>query len=65
MADYVFCPKKKNTPRIDVRICQNRCPYKEECKEYLAYQLRSEDHSSVIDSKLIMPPLLHTVATEN
>ena len=65
MADYLFCTRKKNTPRIDVRICQNRCTYKEECREYLAYRRRSEEQSSVMDSRLIMPPLLQPMATEN
>jgi hypothetical protein len=65
MADYLFCPRKKSTPRIDVRICQNKCPYKEECKEYLAYRRCSEEQSSVMDSRLIMPPFLQPMATEN
>lgn len=37
MADYLFCQKKRNTPRISVRICQEKCSFKDECKEYLAH----------------------------
>jgi hypothetical protein len=37
MPDYVVCQKKRNNPRMDVRICERRCPQKGECKEYLAY----------------------------
>jgi hypothetical protein len=65
MADYLFCTRKKNTPRIDVRICEKKCPYKEECKEYLAYRHRIENQSSVMDTSLIAPPLLHAIATES
>jgi len=37
MPDYIVCQKKRNNPRMDVRICERRCPEKEECKEYLAH----------------------------
>lgn len=37
MPDYIVCQKKRNNPRMDVRICEGRCPEKEECKEYLAH----------------------------
>jgi hypothetical protein len=37
MADYIVCRKKRNNPRMDVRICERRCSLKEECKEFLAY----------------------------
>jgi hypothetical protein len=37
MADYIVCHKKRNNPRMDVRICENRCSLKEECEEFLAH----------------------------
>jgi len=37
MPDYIVCQKKRNNPRMDIRICERKCPEKEECKEYLAY----------------------------
>ena len=37
MPDYIVCQKKRNNPRMDVRICERRCPQKGECKEYLAH----------------------------
>ena len=37
MPDYIVCQKKRNNPRMDVRICERRCPDKGDCKEYLAY----------------------------
>jgi len=65
MADYIFCMRKKNTPRIDVRICEKKCLHKEECREYLAYQRRIDDQSSMPTSDLIMSPLLHPMASES
>jgi hypothetical protein len=37
MPDYIVCQRKRNNPRMDVRICERRCPEKGECKEYIAY----------------------------
>jgi hypothetical protein len=37
MPDYIVCQKKRNNPRMDVRICERRCQENGECKEYLAY----------------------------
>ena len=37
MSDYIVCHRKRNSPRLNVRICQERCAYKSDCKEYLAY----------------------------
>jgi hypothetical protein len=36
MPEYIVCQKKRNNPRMDVRICEHRCPEKGECKEYIA-----------------------------
>ena len=37
MPDYIVCQKKRNNPRMDVRICERRCPDKADCKEYLTH----------------------------
>jgi hypothetical protein len=37
MSYYVFCNKKRNNPRVDVRICEKKCPMKDECKAYNDY----------------------------
>lgn len=37
MAGYIVCHKKRNTPRINVRICQEKCLLKNECQDYLSY----------------------------
>jgi hypothetical protein len=31
---YIMCSHRKNTPRISVRVCEQSCQFKEECKEY-------------------------------
>ena len=49
MADYVVCQIKRNNPRMDVRICERKCPEKEHCKAYMNYGkivLQNAPHSS-------------------
>jgi len=36
MPVYVVCRKKRNNPRMDVRICELKCDLKEECEEFKA-----------------------------
>lgn len=31
---YIMCLHRKNTPRISVKVCEQSCPLKDECKEY-------------------------------
>ena len=38
MSDYIVCHKKRNNPRMNVRICQKKCQLKDDCKEYIAFQ---------------------------
>lgn len=38
MSYYIVCHKKRNNPRVDVRICERKCPEKDFCTEYCAYQ---------------------------
>lgn len=37
MSDYIVCQKKRNNPRMNVRICQKKCTEKNNCKEYIAH----------------------------
>lgn len=37
MANYIVCNKKRNAPRLNVRFCDEKCPLKNDCKEYLTY----------------------------
>ena len=35
---YIVCHKKRNNPRMDLRICEMKCAEKNHCKEYVALQ---------------------------
>ncbi len=50
MNNYVVCQKKRNSPRLNVRICQEKCPLKHECKEYLTYIELSTGQKKVLVS---------------
>ena len=32
---YIVCQKKRNNPRMDIRICQKKCDQKNDCEEFL------------------------------
>ena len=34
MSYYIVCQKKRNNPRMDIRICDKKCDMKDECAEY-------------------------------
>jgi len=36
MSIYIVCLKKRNNPRIDIRICQKKCDLKDDCEEYIS-----------------------------
>ena len=38
MPDYIVCHKKRNNPRMDIRVCEQKCLLKEECKDYRSRQ---------------------------
>jgi hypothetical protein len=33
-AHYVLCRRKRGLPRMDVRVCEKRCPIKGDCREF-------------------------------
>ena len=37
MSYYIVCQKKRNNPRMDVRICQKKCDLKDDCAEYISH----------------------------
>ena len=37
MSFYIVCHKKRNNPRMDVRICQKKCPLKDDCEDYISF----------------------------
>lgn len=34
MPIYIVCRKKRNNPRMDVRICEMKCNMKDDCGEF-------------------------------
>jgi hypothetical protein len=56
MSYYIVCQKKKNNPRMDVRICQKKCDLKHDCPEYISHVrvlAQSENVSSYTESQPI------------
>ena len=45
---YIMCLHRKNTPRISVKVCEQSCQLKGECKEYRIF---FDDQS--VKSKLV------------
>lgn len=36
MSIFIVCLKKRNNPRIDIRVCQKKCDLKDDCQEYIS-----------------------------
>ena len=36
MTDYIVCQKKRNNPRMNIRVCQHKCPDKETCEAFIS-----------------------------
>jgi hypothetical protein len=34
MTEYLVCTRKRNAPRLDIRVCRERCAFKDQCREY-------------------------------
>ena len=60
MADYIVCHKKRNAPRLNVRICQEKCLLKDECEEYLTYIKVPFKHKQAFISPRNTPVVLAT-----
>jgi len=56
MTGYIVCHKKRNAPRINVRICQEKCPLKNECQEYSNY-LKVSTSQKPIPVSAEVPPV--------
>jgi hypothetical protein len=35
--DYITCDRRKNSPQINVLICEKKCPHRTTCSTYLSY----------------------------
>ena len=50
MSKYLVCQRKRNNPRVDVCICERKCPLKDGCKDYIAYHKTAfQDKTLVLD----------------
>ena len=49
---YIVCQKKRNNPRMDIRICQKKCTQKDDCKEYLAFH----HNLAIKDNSILLTP---------
>jgi len=43
LASYILCQRKRNLPRIDVRICEQRCPQRDVCKEFRSFVVSRDE----------------------
>jgi hypothetical protein len=54
MSFYIVCQKKRNNPRMDIRICQKKCDQKHNCPEYISHirvLAQNENVSSYTESQ--------------
>lgn len=53
MSHYIVCQKKRNNPRMDVRICAKKCELKNECAGYKTYvkETSLKDDSQTMELK--------------
>lgn len=35
--DYITCDRRKNSPQINVLICEKKCQHRNTCSTYLSY----------------------------
>ncbi|MBN2060312.1 MAG: hypothetical protein JW882_07830 [Deltaproteobacteria bacterium] len=47
MPSYIVCQKKRNNPRMDVRICEKKCDQKDTCNEYLSFHKLAHQEGSI------------------
>jgi hypothetical protein len=45
MSHYIVCYRKRNNPRMDIRVCEQKCPVREDCKEFTAHRDQQPDAS--------------------
>lgn len=37
MTTYIVCQKRRNSPRMDIRVCTAKCRRKDGCQEYVQH----------------------------
>jgi len=43
MSQYIVCYRKRNNPRMDIRVCEQKCPVKDDCKDFLAHNAQQPE----------------------
>lgn len=50
--DYITCEKRRNSPKINVLICEKKCEYAKTCKPYLNYLKAQSSKTSINECSL-------------
>ncbi len=48
MPVYIVCRRKRNNPRMDVRICEMKCNLKEDCSEFKTHEKNAQSEKSAL-----------------
>lgn len=48
MSSYIVCQKKRNNPRMDIRICQKKCDLKDDCQEYISIHNITDQNKDIL-----------------
>ena len=48
--DYITCEKRRNSPKINVLICEKKCEHAKICKSYLNYLKTQSSKVSISES---------------
>ena len=57
MVDYIVCPKKRNSPRLNIRICEAKCKERHQCEAYLEQARPSKNREGFLVTPASSPPL--------
>ena len=53
MSFYIVCQKKRNNPRMDIRVCNKKCDIKDECAEYKSSSKILSQNDSAIQGNIM------------
>jgi hypothetical protein len=53
MSFYIVCQKKRNNPRMDIRVCNKKCLIKDECAEYKSFSKILSQNDSAIQENVM------------
>ncbi len=66
MTEYIVCHRKRNAPRINIRVCREKCPSSGTCRDFLAWTQAARAHEAVpaMTGKEPFPETLRPQQTE-